>query len=214
MLQELESQVLEIYGEADRAVARYRQATGLSCSSGCLKCCNSEKVEATAAEMIPLAFHLFRTGQAELLMKRLEKEEARQCILFRPDLSTDTTGGCSQYSFRALVCRLFGYAGNPDRTGQPQLARCREMHPVPPENQLRHHAGLMPLFTTFGIAITAIHPALGTRRQPINEALYTALAKVGLLLAFDTGSANADEGVDLPPDTPASTPTPPRRKAA
>lgn len=214
MLQELESQILELYGEVDRAVNRYRRATGLSCPGGCVQCCNSEKVEATAAEMLPLAYHLFRTNQAELLMKQLEIEEGKQCLLFRPELSTTASGGCSQYPYRALVCRLFGYAGNHDRNGRPQLARCREMKQLPSEDLLNKNMTAMPLFTTYGIAITALHPALGTRRQPINEALYTALAKVGLFLAFTAEPATTNVGIDLTPDSPATTPPPPHPKAA
>lgn len=219
MLQKLESQVLELYQQADHAVNAYRDATGLSCRGGCVQCCFSEKVEATALEMIPLAFHLFRTSQAELIMKRIEKEDStKQCILFRPDLSTPDGGGCSQYPFRALICRLFGFAGNINREGRPQLARCRNMPLQDSSDRERDnvpdHDAAMPLFHAFGLAITTIHPGLGTHRRPINEALYEALAKVGLLIDLETVPVEKQKEIDLPPDSPATTPSRPQRKAA
>jgi len=219
MLQKLESLVLELYQEVDRAVTAYREVTGLQCPAGCLQCCFSEKVETTVLEMLPVAFHLFRTSQAELIMKRIEKAYiSQQCILFRPDLQPTEGGGCSQYPYRALVCRLFGFAGNIDREGIPQLAKCRHMPhresiPGKGKNDPHQHA-VMPLFHGFGIALTAIHPDLGAVRKPINEALFEALAKVGLLLDLQTIPQDISERIDLPPDSPA-TPTPsPRKKAA
>jgi len=220
MLQELESQVLELYHEADRAVTAYQAITDLTCPGGCVECCFSEKVEATVLEMIPLAFHLFRTRQAELILKRIEKEQSsRQCILFRPDLSSREGGGCSQYPFRALVCRMFGFAGNIDRNGLPQLARCRNM-PLSEktkqaeDNEKNISDEAMPLFHAYGIAITAINPGLGASRMPINDALYQALAKVGLILDLESVPVAPPEEIDLPPDSPATTPSQPKRKAA
>lgn len=216
MLQKLEFQVLELYGAADQAVAAYQQVSGLSCPGGCVLCCYSEKVEATVLEMIPAAFHLFRTGQAELILKRIEKQDgSRQCILFRPDLSRPDAGGCTLYPFRALICRLFGFAGNTDRNGVAQLARCRNMPLVTPALQqaIPVHSLTMPLFHTYGLAITAMHPNLGTLRKPINEALCEALAKVGLIRDLKTIPAEITE-IDLPPDAPLTTPTRPRKKAA
>jgi Fe-S-cluster containining protein len=196
MLQKLEVQVLELYGAADQAVVIYQQASGLGCPGGCVQCCYSEKVE--------------------LILKRIEKQDSsRQCILFRPDLSSNEAGGCTLYPFRALICRLFGFAGNTDRNGVPQLARCRNM-PLPapvrrqtgPETQIK-----MPLFHSYGLAITAMHPHLGTLRKPINESLYEALAKVGLILDLEPIPMDMTK-IDLPPDAPMTTPTKPRRKAA
>lgn len=220
MLQTLKVQVLNLYRVADRAVAAYQKISGLVCPGGCVKCCFSEKVEATVLEMIPVAFSLFKSSQAELILKRIEKQDSlQQCVLFRPDLSQPDGdgGGCTQYPDRALICRLFGFAGNTDRTGVPQLARCRDM-PVEPKTKKSRQASPesttgMPLFHAFGIALIAIHPDLGTVRKPINEALSEALVKVGLILDLERQS-QVIITLDLPPDTPATAPSLPGRKAA
>jgi hypothetical protein len=77
-----------------------------------------------------------------------------------------------------------------------------------PETQIK-----MPLFHSYGLAITAMHPHLGTLRKPINESLYEALAKVGLILDLEPIPMDMTK-IDLPPDAPMTTPTKPRRKAA
>ena len=218
MLQTLGVQVLELYRKVDQDVAAYRKSSGLACPGGCVKCCYSEKVEATVLEMMPAAFNLFRTGQAELILKRLERHDnSKQCILFRPDLSQPDGGGCTHYPYRALVCRLFGFAGNSDRNGIPQLARCRNMPVTPKTQESRQPASeparAIPLFHAYGIAVTTIHPNLGTLRKPINEALYEALVKVGLILDLGIVSTAVIE-LDLPPDAPATRPSRPCRKAA
>ena len=171
----------------DSAVAGFQSRTGLSCPEGCGHCCSSEKVEATVLECIPLAFELFRTLQAELILKRLEKnEDDRRCVLYRADFTAAGLWGCTQYSHRTVVCRMFGFAGNRDRQGIPRLAMCRVMK----EKDKVGEEGIecddpntpMPLFVDAGLQITTLHPGLGTRRMPINTALQQALLKVGMML--------------------------------
>lgn len=217
MLQELETRVRELYALADQAVTRFRSLSGLCCPSECTVCCNSEKVEATTLELLPLAFHLCRTGQAELLIKRIEHEPDQQrCILFRPDLVQPGGGGCSNYPHRALVCRLFGFAGTSDREGRPRLAHCRVMPPLAlipaKETQAKQTKAVMPLFNDFGLAITVLHPGFGTTRKPINHAILEALLKVGLFLEL-SGPGTNPASCDLPPEKPLGPSLLPRRAA-
>lgn len=185
MLLELEYKVLEVYRRLDAAVAEFAARTELACPAGCGRCCISEKVEATVLECIPLAFELFRTGQADRVLDRLDSNgDHRQCVLYRPDFTEAGLWGCSQYRHRAVVCRLFGFAGNRDRDGLPRLAMCRIMKGKSGDTPClaAEHLSAMPLFSDAGLAITALHPSLGTIRMPINEALYEALQKVGMFL--------------------------------
>ncbi len=186
MLQELESQVVEVYRLLDAAVAAFAKRSGLSCPQGCGHCCLSEKVEATVLECIPLAFLLFRTSQADAVLQRLAASgDDKRCILYRPDLTQAGLWGCSQYKARMVVCRLFGFAGNRGRDGIARLALCRVMkekagsehYTIVAEDPLAP----MPLFVEAGLRITALHPDLGTVRLPINAALWQALMKVGML---------------------------------
>jgi len=218
MLHVLASRVLDLYVRADEATLRFKATSGLDCPPGCSTCCLSENVEATPLEMLPLAFHLFRTRQAELVLKRIERQadsNSNRCILFRPDLGDTDSGACSEYSHRALVCRLFGYAGGKDRTGRPRLAFCRVMrHRMTPSDTVTDPAGIdnLPLFHDFGMAITVLHPDLGTARRPINLAIREALLKVGLVIELDPPHAEP-ASTDLPPEKPLGTPSRPRRAA-
>lgn len=207
MLNELEQQVMAIYLLLDEEIAAFAEKTKLCCPHGCGECCNSEKVEATILECIPLAFELFRTCQAELLLKRLERNgDEKQCILFRPDFIEKGEWGCTQYQHRALICRLFGFAGNRDRSGNPILAMCRIMKPgrETASYALSDEKAPMPLFTVGGMRITSLHPSLGSQRLPINQALMQALYKVGIYLDMAEGRKGlaSSSKPDLPPDTP------------
>jgi Fe-S-cluster containining protein len=193
MLQELELQVLEVYELLDATVAAFAGRNGLSCPQGCGQCCLSEKVEVTILECLPLAFWLFRNGQAELILQRLAANgDDKPCVLYRADLTRAGLWGCSQYDKRPVVCRLFGFAGNVDRQGIARLAICRVMKEAAGPGEFVVAADdpstPMPLFAEAGLRITALHPGLGTVRLPINDALHQALLKVGMILDLRGGA--------------------------
>jgi hypothetical protein len=163
---------------------------------------------------------LFRTFQAELILQRLLKNgDERHCILYRSDYTGAGLWGCSKYRHRAVVCRLFGFAGNRDRHGTPQLAMCRVMKaqpaPVPAVMPEDGDDAAMPLFSNAGLRITALHPGLGTTRMPVNVALREALQKVGMVLDL-SGPVPQDCQSDPedPPDKPVFPLTPLSRRAA
>jgi Fe-S-cluster containining protein len=219
MLQELEFQVLEVYRVLDVAVAEFAARTGLACPQGCGHCCHSEQVEATVLECIPLAFELFRTLQAELILKRLERDtDEHRCVLYRQDFTQAGLWGCSQYRHRAVVCRLFGFAGNRDRDGIPRLAMCHVMKQsiVPNEAVPAEYEDVpMPLFSEAGMRITALHPGLGSGRMPINAALREALQKVGMLLDLSAPKQHPLKSApEIPPDEPLFPLPPLTRRAA
>lgn len=179
--------MIDIYRLLDAAVAAFAKRTSLSCPQGCGHCCLSEKVEATILECIPLAFHLFRTSQADDVLQRLaENRDNNRCILYRPECTQAGNGGCSGYGLRVVVCRLFGFAGNLDPDGLARLALCQVMKAMVGSEQVaiiaENRLPAMPLFAEAGLRITALHPGLGTTRMPINAALWQALMKVGMFL--------------------------------
>ncbi len=193
MLFTLESQVLEVYRLLDAAVAGFAERSGLSCPRGCGHCCLSEKVEATILECIPLAFLLFRTAQAELMLQRLEENgEGKRCVLYRPDLTRDGFWGCGQYGTRPVVCRLFGFAGSHGRDGKAGFVMCRVMKAASGAGRADIVTGdsstPMPFFVDAGLHITTLHPGLGTVRLPINAALRQAIMKVGMALDLQAES--------------------------
>ena len=220
MLEELAFKVVELYRDLDAAVAGFVSRSGLACPPGCSHCCLSEKVEATVLECLPLAFELFRTFQAELILKRLERcDNENRCILYRSDYAETGLLGCTQYPYRAVVCRLFGFAGNRDRDGISRLALCRVMKETAAPNLIPMAFAArdipMPLFADAGLRITTLHPGLGTERLPINSALRQALLKVGIMLQMkpvETFSGQNDP--EDPPHDPMFPYPNQRRRAA
>lgn len=220
MLKELASRVLALYSSVDARIADFAGAAQLSCPHGCGTCCLSQKVEATVLEMLPLAFSLFENGQAELLMKRIEKRGSdHQCIFFRSDFIEQGQYGCSQYPYRSLVCRMFAYAAIQNKHGKICFAPCAHMHlSEPVKADLPDFLPLAPIFSEFGMEITSLHPGLGTERMPINEAVLAALYKVGLFLECDAAQNElSGKGHDDPndhPHDPSSPFHPPMPRAA
>ncbi len=153
-----------------------------------------------------MAFQLFRTSQAELLLKRLERGlDDKQCILFRPDLIEKGQWGCTQYQHRGIICRLFGFAGNRDKSGNPVLAMCKIMKPG--RENFSYSPGEdvtpMPIFADAGMRVTSLNPSLGSLRLPINQALMQAIYKVGIYLEMAVPkTAEHQSAPELPPDTP------------
>ena len=220
MLRELEFQVLEVYKELDLAVAAFASHAKLACPPGCGHCCCSENVEATVLECIPLAFELFRTFQAELILKRIDRNgDKKRCVLYRCDYTEAGLWGCSHYRQRTVVCRLFGFAGNRDRTGIPRLAMCRvmkeQLRPKTITEAYKHNDLVMPLFSEAGLRITALHPGLGAARMPVNTALREALQKVGMVLELaPSGRVNPRSVPKPPPIKPIFPLTPMKKRAA
>lgn len=193
-LHRLQTLVLDLFQELDARTARFRTVSGLQCPPGCGSCCLSDKVEATILEFLPLAISLMGSETGDRLLERLSRsdEVPAHCLLYDP---TAREGHCTAYPFRGVVCRLFGFAGRLDRKRVPQLAVCRKMRSADPETASRAEAlvamepRFMPLFADAGIRLSAMDPALGTRRLPINEALREALAKVEVMRLY-TGTVN------------------------
>lgn len=139
----------------------------------------------------PLLFSLFKTHQADFLLKRLEQHvNSKHCILFRPDLAQNLGGGCSQYSMRPLICRLFGFAGSHDKNGRIRLSQCRHITRIQAKGEERLTSEKLPIFQEYGLSISTLHPTLGLRRMSMNSALYQALLKVGLFLDLTTPPSN------------------------
>ncbi len=187
MLLELAQAVQAIYADLDADVARFQEASGLTCPPGCGQCCLFARVEATVLEFLPLAFDLHQGRQAETLLDRLDHAPDQPCcLLYQAERIALGEGGCSQYGGRPLVCRLFGYAGNRDRQGVARLAVCRIMkalggHGLDPAS---HAIAAMPLFAEAGMRLAGLHPGYGTHPLPINRALAQALTMVGMNLAL------------------------------
>ena len=103
--------VEKLFHQLEQETTKFTQTTGIGCVSGCGKCCTSPHVEASPLEFLPWAFHLFLNGEAEKMLASLNENQSATCIIYKA-LSISGKGSCSNYKYRGLICRLFGFAAN------------------------------------------------------------------------------------------------------
>jgi Fe-S-cluster containining protein len=180
--------VMAIYHDIDREVAAFQKESGLACPKFCGRCCDSQKVEATILECLPLALTLFAAGEGEATLDAIETLEDKRCLFYEPRHEARQSWGCGRYETRPLICRMFGFAGNPDRLGRPRLSLCRVMKSafsLGEGDEYRLASAQMPVFHEAALRLAALHPVYGARLLPINLALREALLKVAALRYLD-----------------------------
>ena len=171
-----------LFSKLEQETKQFEQSSGLSCVSGCGKCCAYPNVEASPLEFLPWAFHLFLNEQAEKTIILLDKTKSATCFIYKP-LSNINQGRCGNYKYRGLICRLFGFAANTDKYGNLRFATCK----IIKEGQADSYnstaeaitKGLyVPIFTEYYMQLNQIDHHLGNLILPINKALKMALEEV------------------------------------
>ncbi len=174
--------VENLFYQLEQESAQFEKSSGMHCVSGCGKCCTNPNIEASPLEFLPWAFHLFLNGQAEKTLEILSKTNHATCLIYKP-LTVLGQGRCSDYKYRGLICRLFGFAANTDKYGNLRLATCK----IIKEGQASAYKttseaitkGLhVPVFTEYYMQLNQIDFQLGNKILPINKALKMALEEV------------------------------------
>ncbi len=180
--------VENLFDQLEQETAQFKKSSGISCVSGCGKCCTYSDVEASPLEFLPWAFHLFLNGEAEKTLKILNETNSSTCLIYKPLASIDQ-GRCTNYKYRGLICRLFGFAANTDKYGNLRLATCK----IIKESQVDAYnstaealtKGLyVPVFTEYYMQLNQIDFRLGNIILPVNKALKMALEEVLLYYAY------------------------------
>ncbi|MFV8327159.1 YkgJ family cysteine cluster protein [Flavobacterium sp. ZS1P14] len=176
--------VEEIFGRLENEITTFKSETTLHCRTGCGKCCSTPDIVASPLEFLPWALYLFLNGKAEEMVVQLNNKSDRNCHLYRPLAVLDrNNGSCSNYRYRGLICRLFGYAASRDKYGKLRLATCK----IIKEEQQKNYndteeairKGLyVPIFSDYYMQLTQIDNRLATILLPINEALKMAIEEV------------------------------------
>jgi hypothetical protein len=174
--------VESLFSKLELETAQFEQASGLSCASGCGKCCTYPNVEASPLEFLPWAFDLFLNGEAEKTIIQLNKTQSATCLIYKP-LSIIDQGRCSNYRYRGLICRLFGFAANTDKYGNLRLATCKIIKDGQADNYKSTAEAMIkglyvPVFTEYYMQLNQIDFNLGNIILPINKALKMAIEEV------------------------------------
>lgn len=177
-------QVEALFDRLEIEIKGFQTQTHLHCNAGCGKCCSKSNIDASPLEFLPWAFHLFLNGKAEETLTELSNASSSNCLLYRPlSVLEHHKGSCSNYRYRGLICRLFGYAANTDKFGKLRLATCKIIKEEQQENFIAAEASInkgkyVPVFTDYYMQLAQIDLRMGIILLPINEALKIAIEEV------------------------------------
>ncbi|MTI22129.1 YkgJ family cysteine cluster protein [Fulvivirga sp. RKSG066] len=181
--------VEKVFQHLDKEIASFKNASGLQCMTGCGLCCRKPDISSTPLEFLPLAYHLYKYDLAEEWWQKFKNTEKKTCILLHDMVTDKDAGYCSQYMYRGLVCRLFGYSAMLDKYGNKNLSTCSTIKAQLNSNYQhavdRIREGLhIPVMRDYYFKLRNIDSELGQRLMPINEAIIIALEYVLAYYAY------------------------------
>lgn len=182
--------VESVFQELDQVVAQVAPRLGLACAPGCGACCRrpSRQIEASAAELAPLARHLWNTNQAESVLEAARVAGAEGwCALYQPGPDSPyPQGRCGAYAHRPLTCRLFGASALVDKEGRlrPTLSAVMKRHDPGVASRVEADPSGLPIASQWRFRLGSADPRTLDLR-PLNEALVQALEAEGLRRTWD-----------------------------
>jgi hypothetical protein len=178
-------QVEALFDRLEIEITAFKTQTQLYCNTGCGKCCTTPNIDASPLEFLPWAFHLFLNGKAEETLASLrDTSSSNSCLLYRPlSVLEHHQGSCSNYRYRGLICRLFGYAANTDKYGKLRLATCKIIKEQQKENFIAAEEAInkdqyVPVLANYYMQLAQIDIRMGVLSLPVNQALKIALEEV------------------------------------
>lgn len=185
------TRVMLVYADLDEQISQFQNESGINCLKDCGQCCENPAVETTVLEMLPLAFSLWRTDKALLGLESAEKtNRLGRCVFYQPDPRVPGNGRCGCYSFRPLICRLFGFSAVPDKNRRSVWVTCPRIkneyaQTVKKVQEKIDGVFFIPIMNSYSTKILGVNPSLGTGQFPINEAIAVAIETVGLVLKYN-----------------------------
>ncbi|MCC5929954.1 MAG: YkgJ family cysteine cluster protein [Cyclobacteriaceae bacterium] len=161
----------------------FQKKTGLGCLPGCGKCCHKSDIHATVLEFLPLAMHYFMNDVALDVLQKLREDKSPVCNLLTLYVQGQSGGLCGNYTYRGLICRIFGFSAMKNKHGLLSMITCGEIKQNMRnefENAEKNiNNGLkIPLTSDYYRQLSNIDPILGEKTYPINEAVARAIEEV------------------------------------
>jgi len=175
--------VEKIFASLEQEISLLQKSSGLGCIAGCGKCCFKADVEATSLEFLPFAFHLYLTGRIEEHYDLLLNRKSSMCSIFAPEPDSLVKGSCSEYRYRGLICRLFGFSAVRHKHNVAGFITCAPLKNLEPEKVAKIQSDMtsgqtVPMMNDYYFQIRSIDPDLGTILMPINQAIIQAIEHV------------------------------------
>jgi Fe-S-cluster containining protein len=150
----------------------------------CGKCCTKPDINASALEFLPLAYHLFKNGNAEKWLDSLKNDKSTTlCPVLNTILAPGDIGFCSEYAHRGLICRLFGFSAMLHKNDKPILVTCKPIKEGMPAAFAKAEAHIatkkeFPLISNYYMQLRSIDESLGEELFPIRIAIAKAINAV------------------------------------
>lgn len=175
--------VEKVYQRLDQEITQFKNNSGLSCMAGCGACCQKADIEATILEFLPFAYYAFMQDKALDTLEKLKSQPTAICHLLKLGILGGSSGLCSDYVYRGLICRLFGYAAARDKYGNLRLVICNKIKEsqavLYTESIEKIKAGMeVPVMSQYYSQFSSIDPELTLKFYPINKAMEKALELV------------------------------------
>jgi uncharacterized protein len=180
-LEEKIDQVEVVFKALDSEIEAFQSSSHLHCKFGCGKCCFKPDIEATILEFLPFAYHLHQNNAAEGWLEKMNTNESELCPILNPIQSG--AGLCSEYNYRGLICRLFGYSARTNKYARKELITCQIIKTEQKENfELAEKKiaanGSIPVMSQYYMQLHSIDFELGAQFYPIKIAIKKAIETV------------------------------------
>lgn len=167
-----------VFDDLDKEINTFQNWSQFKCRSGCGKCCSKNDIEATILEFLPLAQHLYLHNLAFDWLEKLQTFDSPLCSLYKP--TSMDAGSCTDYKYRGLICRLFGFSARNNKYGKKELVTCQN---IKSDNASQwsevllelERTGLVPVTSNHYMRLHSIDSDLTRRILPINEAIREAI---------------------------------------
>ncbi|WP_340114962.1 hypothetical protein [Maribellus mangrovi] len=173
--------VEKLFKMLDKDVQKLQNATGIHCIGNCINCCTTPRIQATALEFYPLAYHLFKTGQAENILSTIGQINNPTICPNLSYLSAEgSRPGCANYDHRGLICRLFSYNHATDKYGRRRISACKPIRLAQPQelekaNQILQKKALGPKAGNYYSRLQFIDFNEAQKFYPVGDAIKIAL---------------------------------------
>jgi len=170
--------VEDVFRGLDQEIGSFQGWSGLGCKFGCGKCCFKPDIEATILEFLPFAQHLHEHGQAFEWLEKIKNSDSSICTILNP--LQGGVGMCSQYEYRGLICRLFGFSARTNKYGKKELVTCQIIKEENAENfavavEKIEHGSAVPVMNQHYMRLHGIDFELTREFFPISEAIKRAI---------------------------------------
>ncbi|HET9486570.1 MAG TPA: YkgJ family cysteine cluster protein, partial [Chryseosolibacter sp.] len=124
---------------------------------------------------------VYQLNQSAEWLEKLSENANPVCMLLEP--SQAGAGLCSQYPYRGLICRLFGFSSRTNKYSRKEFVTCQTIKTEQAAAyaeavQTIEKGGSIPVMNHYYMRLLAIDPDLGRDFYPVNEAIRRAIETV------------------------------------